>query len=129
MKMEEYKNEIEEKFDKCDILTSNQDTTLKNSEGTSIRKAYKGLPWIYYWRAMIGFRLGTIKCSSCGKEIYTGLTALVKQQTMGDKVKEHIAEGGHVWMPTPKDNSYKGGWYIPHYVQNVTLREESIFPS
>lgn len=112
MEFEEYKKEIEEKFGSCQILNVKLGTDLKNSEGTSDRIAYKNVPWIYYWRAMTGLHSGTMKCSSCGKGVFTGVASLAQRLTYGVRINEYIAVGGHVWVETPASKNYKGGWYI-----------------
>ena len=72
----------------------------------------KNVSWIYYWRAMTGLHSGTMACSSCGKEIYTGFVTLEMRTKYGDKVNEHKAEGGHVWVDAPDGSNFKGGRYI-----------------
>ena len=112
MSFEEYKKEIEERFGECDILEVTKDTILKNAEKTGDRDAYKNMSWIYYWRAISGNHSGSMRCSSCGKEIFSGLATLSMSQKYGDKINEHKAEGGHIWIDAPEDNSFSGGRYI-----------------
>ncbi len=112
MDFEEYKQEVEKEFGECDVLDVNYDIELKNCEKTGDRDAYNNVPWIYYWRAMTGLHSGTMKCSSCGKEIYTGLVTLEMRTKYGDRINEHKAEGGHVWVNAPADSNFKGGRYI-----------------
>lgn len=112
MSFEEYKQEVEKEFGECGVLDVNYDTELKNCEKTGDRDAYKNVSWIYYWRAMTGLHSGTMACSSCGKEIYTGFVTLEMRTKYGDKVNEHKAEGGHVWVDAPDGSNFKGGRYI-----------------
>ena len=112
MSFEEYKQEVEKEFGECGVLDVNYDTKLKNCEKTGDRDAYKNVSWIYYWRAMTGLHSGTMACSSCGKEIYTGFVTLEMRTKYGDKVNEHKAEGGHVWVDASDGSNFKGGRYI-----------------
>ncbi len=111
----EYKRNIEEQFGNCTVLTANQDTTLKNCTGTSVRSAEQGWSWINYWRAMTGNHESRLFCSSCGQVIFVGDVPKIMQDlyvATGDTVERHRAIGAHVWINAPKSASYPDGRYI-----------------
>ena len=115
MTFSEYKKEVEENFEKCTILRNTRDLSKKNCGKTGDRTAYKGWSWIDYWRAMTGRTAATMYCSSCGKEIFVGEPTPVQTLEFSrgnDKVENHRAHGGHIWVNTPANNAYTGGRYI-----------------
>lgn len=115
MTFAEYKKEVEEKFGKCMVLVCTGDHSKKNCENTGDRIAYKDLSWIDYWRAMTGDTSTTMLCSSCGKEIFVGdptFDQLLKFSRKPDKVENHRAHGGHIWVDAPASKEYAGGRYI-----------------
>ncbi len=128
--LEKYKHEFETEYGKCRILTSNQDTTLKNCSNTSNRVAPKGWSWIDYWRAMTDDANTTLTCSSCGKVIYVGeIPTIIKELYLltDDKPENHKALGGHVWVNKPSKGNYEGGIYItPLCPECNNKRDESI---
>lgn len=138
MSFEEYKTEVEEKFDKCTILHSTKDHYEKNCGGTGDRTAYKGISWIDYWRAMTGNHSNTMLCSSCGKEIFVGNPSALQNLafTQGnDTVEKHRAHGGHIWINTPADKSYPGGRYITplcpdcngQHDKNILIKKDAVY--
>lgn len=115
MTFNEYKESIQMAYGICQILQSNYDHREKNCGGTGNRTAPKGVSWIDYWRAMTDKTVGTLTCSCCGKEIFVGepTETQKKEYTKGvDTIEKHRAHGGHLWINSPKDNSYVGGRYI-----------------
>lgn len=115
MTFSEYKKEVEENFEKCTILRNTRDLSKKNCGKTGDRTAYKGWSWIDYWRAMTGNTAATMYCSSCGKEIFVGdptFDQLLKFSRKPDKVENHRAHGGHIWVDAPASKEYAGGRYI-----------------
>ena len=115
MKKEEliaYKEEIEEAFGECDVLTSSFNQQVKNAGNTGKRKAHNGHSWIDYWRAMTDNHKHRLTCNSCGKSIFVGKPDLIDYVDFGDKLEEHKAHGGHLWINAPKGADYTGGRYI-----------------
>ena len=115
MTFSEYKQEVEYKFGECTILHSNVDHKETNCGNTKGRIAYKGVSWIDYWRAMTGNTAATMCCSSCGKEIFVGEPTSMQTWMFSlgdDKVENHRAHGGHIWLDSPANNEYIGGRYI-----------------
>ncbi len=115
MKFSEYKQEVEETFGVCTILHSNFDHKETNCGNTGGRIAHKSMSWVDYWRAMTGNTSATMCCSSCGKEIFVGeptLEQTLKFSRGTDKVENHRAHGGHIWVKSPADKAYTGGRYI-----------------
>ena len=116
MTFSEYTKEVENKFGKCTILDCKSDHKKKNCGNTGDRTAYKGVSWIDYWRAMTGKTDASMFCSSCGKEIFVGeptLEQTLKFSRGTDKVENHRAHGGHIWVnSTPANSAYTGGRYI-----------------
>ena len=138
MTLSKYKQEVEYEFGECTILHSNFDHKERNCGNTEGRIAYKFVTWIDYWRAMTGNSATTMCCSSCGKEIFVGeptSAQKLKFSVRGDKVENHRAHGGHIWVDSPASKEYTGGRYITplcpecngQHGKEINIRKDSIY--
>lgn len=110
-----YKSEIESDFGRCTVLNVIKSNSKKNCNNTAYRKAAKGWSWIDYWRAMTGKTGNQLSCASCGKIIYVGPIPKMMERMYsltGDKLENHVAYGGHIWVNAPESGKYEGGRYI-----------------
>lgn len=113
--LSEYCKIITKEFGKVTRLRVQKDNEKLNCNNTGGRTAYKGWPWIEYWRAMTQTTKTQLSCSSCGKVIFVGpipKMMLTMFALTDDKPENHVAHGGHVWVNAPKTASYEGGRYI-----------------
>lgn len=138
MTLSEYKQDVENKFGECTVLNSSVDHKKKNCGNTGDRIAYKGFPWIDYWRAMTGKTAMTMCCSSCGKEIFVGEPTFIQEFVFSlgdDKVENHRAHGGHIWVDSPASKEYTGGRYITplcpecngQHGKEINIRKGSVY--
>ena len=112
---QDYKKAIEEEYGPCTVLRADADLTKKNCGNTGNRTAPKGWSWIDYWRAMTGNYSQTLTCRSCGKEIFNDEPTEKQKKEFskdGDDPKNHIAQGGHIYVNAPANANYTGGRYI-----------------
>ena len=99
---------------------------FKNAERTGDRSAHGGISWIDYWRAMTGNHASTLHCSSCGREIIVGVSAILHP--------ENQALGGHIWLTAPAGADWQGGRFITPLCpacnakrgEQIPLKEDSI---
>ena len=138
MTLSQYKQEVKKEFGECTILQSKSDHKKKNCGNTGGRSAYKGETWIDYWRAMTDNVATTMWCSSCGKEIFVGEPTSdqkLKFSKGGDKVENHRAHGGHIWVDSPASKKYTGGRYITplcpecngQHDKDINIRKDSVY--
>lgn len=121
-----YRARFAQKFGEPHVRRVVKEGFFKNAERTGDRSAYGGISWIDYWRAMTGNHATTLHCSSCGKEIVVGLSALLNP--------ENQAIGGHIWLTAPAGADWQGGRFITPLCpacnakrgEQIPLKEDSI---
>lgn len=135
--LKKYKSEIESDYGHCTILKVNKSNSKTNCNKTAERNAPRGWPWIEYWRAMTGNPDIHLTCASCGTTIFIDSIPKMMERMYtltGDKLENHIAHGGHVWVNAPQGAKYTGGRYIvplcPHcngqHGKEIMIKEGSI---
>ena len=79
MKAEDYQKELQEAFP--DDYPPERDILEKGivyhnppeEEHTGDRKAFKNMPWIDYWRKMVGFNSVQMRCVFCNRDIFSDI--------------------------------------------------------
>lgn len=92
--------------------------TFHNAPRTD-RKAWRGISWINYWRAMTGRYNNGMKCANCGKDIFAEIDGYMVKNTLinnynsaiGGSLEDYQANGGHLFKNG--DNAHDGYWIIP----------------
>lgn len=129
----------QEKFDLNDgmIIKLDEDKRYPNLPESGNRKAWKGVSWIDYWRALTKKYENMLSCACCKRMIFANIEdsqcqELVRsRQLAGTKAseEEYQAEGGHVGMNSNFDKIY----IVPlcricnnHNNKYVTLRKDSV---
>ncbi len=121
-----YRARFAQEFGEPHVRRVVKEGLFKNAERTGDRSAYGGISWIDYWRAMTGNHATTLRCSSCGKEINAGVSAILNP--------ENRAYGGHIWLTAPAGADWQGGRFITPLCpacnakrgEQIPLKEESI---
>lgn len=79
-------------------------TTFHNAHRTK-RRAWRGISWINYWRAMTGHYANAIHCAACNKKIFAdpeqpdgAITFYTNYNpARGGSFKDYQAEGAHLY--------------------------------
>lgn len=95
------------------------DKLIINASDTSNRKAWGGISWFNYWRAMTQNHDEMQQCSFCGKEIFADITSFVCKHHflsrhklgMKESIDDYEAFGGHVFKNF--ENTKDGYWILP----------------
>lgn len=93
-------------------------TTFYNAHKTN-RKAWRGLSWINYWRAMTGNYANAMHCAACNTKIFAepekvegAMTFLSNYDpSKGGSLQDFQAEGAHLYRNGV--NADDGYWIIP----------------
>lgn len=132
------------KLNVCDlegkIIVLPKDEKFKNLPDSSNHVAWKGVPWINYWRALTGNYDNGVTCACCGKLIYADLRdpkwsasiVMRKEVEKASSIDGYQADGSHVECLST-DEHLDGVYIVPlcrecNHPSNkfVTLRTGSV---
>ena len=88
--LREYRDELVSRFGEPVVVMLDRRDRFLNGKKTSDRIAYKGIPWIDYYRAITDNATTIFKCAGCGRTISTDDDIV----DMNSDV--HEAFGGHI---------------------------------
>ena len=81
MKPEDYQKDLQEAYPDSyppQIGLLDKGTVFNNPsevEHTGDRKAFKSMPWIDYWRKLVGYKDVHLRCIFCGRDIFSDISS------------------------------------------------------